>query len=275
VYRVCADTFAAAASSVALPPPQNVDGLHLKSGVPRDAISELHGDVKLEVCWKCDASYLREFRVVEHKNGNGRCGECRKRVKHFCHCTSRRCACGAVLKDSIINFGENLPEVALERAEAACRAADVVICVGSSLRVTPAADLPADAAARGASLVIVNLQKTPLDGAAALVMHSRIDETFAALMAAIGDAEFGAAEAAAAAAAAAVPAGAKGSSGAAAAVVGPGRHPRPAVTARPAAVAAAARVAAAAAARPAAPAAHPAAAARATAGGGGGVARAA
>lgn len=77
---------------------QNVDGLHLKSGVPRDSISELHGDVKLEVCWKCDASYLRDFNVVEHKNGNGRCGECKKRVKHFCHCTSRRCACGAVLK---------------------------------------------------------------------------------------------------------------------------------------------------------------------------------
>lgn len=52
-----------------------------------------------------------------------------------------------------------------------------------------------DAAARGAKLVIINLQRTPLDGAASLVMHSRIDETFAGVMAAMGDAEFGASEA--------------------------------------------------------------------------------
>ena len=168
---------------------QNVDGLHRRSGVARADIAELHGNCYLEVCWKCEMEHLRTFDVSERINGSGRCKECAKRVPHFCHCTSRKCGrrgCGAVLKDSIIHFGENLPEGDLEKAFAWGRKADLCVVLGSSLRVTPAADVPAETAGRGGDLVIVNLQKTPLDDEASLIIRGRIDDVMTRVMAELG-----------------------------------------------------------------------------------------
>ena len=77
---------------------QNVDGLHRKSGIPAESISEVHGNTNLEICKKCGTNYMRDFRV---RNA--------QKVKD--HKTGRKCddrACGGDLEDSIINFGENL-----------------------------------------------------------------------------------------------------------------------------------------------------------------------
>eukprot|EP00753_Platysulcus_tardus_P019655 PLAT7394.1.p1 GENE.PLAT7394.1~~PLAT7394.1.p1 ORF type:complete len:441 (-),score=227.83 PLAT7394.1:90-1412(-) len=151
---------------------QNTDGLHRRSGLSPDSLAELHGNTNLEVCVDCGKQYLRDFRV---RNA--------RRVHD--HKTGRRCGvpgCGGALKDTIINFGENLPDRELTMAfdHAAC--ADLCLAMGSSLRVTPAADVPEEVAQRGGRLVIVNLQSTPLDDDAALVIHAKCDDVMRALM---------------------------------------------------------------------------------------------
>eukprot|EP00741_Cyanophora_paradoxa_P025107 tig00000342_g24235.t1 len=148
---------------------QNTDGLHRFSGIAPDRLSELHGNGRIEACERCGAEYLREFRV-------------RNAASVHEHRTGRACdnpACRGPLRDTIINFGEGLPEGALRRAEARCRQSDLVLVVGSSMRVTPACDLPRLAK----QFVVVNLQATPADGAAALVVHGRSDRVLELLAA--------------------------------------------------------------------------------------------
>ena len=111
---------------------QNIDGLHRKSGIPGDKISELHGNTNLEICGSCDKDYMRDFRT-------------RTAQKVHDHKTGRKCeACGGDLYDSIINFGENLKESVLNRGYAEGERCDLMLSLGSSLRVTPAADIPAE-----------------------------------------------------------------------------------------------------------------------------------
>ena len=75
---------------------QNVDGLHRKSGIPAEKITEVHGNTNNEICMKCGANYMRDFRtrnaqhVKEHKTGR--------------FCDDKKC--GGPLMDTIINFGE-------------------------------------------------------------------------------------------------------------------------------------------------------------------------
>lgn len=77
---------------------QNVDGLHRKSGIDPDRLSDLHGNNNLEICIKCSREHMRDFRV-------------RTSDKTKEHKTGRTCdtpGCGGELKDTIINFGESL-----------------------------------------------------------------------------------------------------------------------------------------------------------------------
>mmetsp|Transcript_1528 Transcript_1528/g.2461 ORF Transcript_1528/g.2461 Transcript_1528/m.2461 type:complete len:388 (-) Transcript_1528:73-1236(-) len=143
---------------------QNVDGLHRKSGIPPEKLSELHGNTNLEKCKKCTKEYMRDFRVRTsssvHKHETGR------------NCDDPRCR--GKLKDTIINFGENLDEEILDKAFENAAMADLCLAMGSSLRVTPAADIP-EIVSRKGRLVIVNLQKTPLDSKAELTIHAFCD----------------------------------------------------------------------------------------------------
>lgn len=151
---------------------QNVDGLHRKSGIPADKISELHGNTNLEVCQKCKRGYMRDFRTRTAKT----CKE---------HKTGRKCdnkACGGDLADTIINFGENLNEQILEDGFNHGACADIMLCLGSSLRVSPANEMVGETARHGGKVVIVNLQKTPYDHMAAMVVHSKIEDFMQLLM---------------------------------------------------------------------------------------------
>lgn len=150
---------------------QNTDGLHLRSGLPSTLLAELHGNSNLETCKKCSTRYLRDFRT-------------RTSQKVHDHATSRKCTkCGSTLHDSIINFGENLPEYELETSCDHAERADLCLVLGSSLRVTPAADIPARVAQRGKNLVIGNLQSTPLVSLAKLNIHALCDDLMRGLMA--------------------------------------------------------------------------------------------
>ena len=111
---------------------QNIDSLHQRAG-SRDVI-ELHGN-------------LREFR----------CDACARRVPWDAAPDEPRCAaCRGMLRPCVVMFYENLPEDALDSARAAAADADVLLSVGTSNQVWPAAELPGVTLSHGGSVVIVN-----------------------------------------------------------------------------------------------------------------------
>ena len=89
--------------------------------------------------------------------------------------------CGGRLKHATVSFGQMLPMDVLDEAERWMHEAGVVLAIGSSLVVTPAADLPRVAAGSGARLAIINRDPTPLDELADLVVNEAIGHTLAAI----------------------------------------------------------------------------------------------
>ena len=135
-------------------------------------LSELHGNTNLEVCEKCGAEYMRDMRV-------------RTAQKVHEHKTGRKCdnhMCNGDLKDTIINFNEQLNQNILELGAVNSGIADLHLAMGSSLRVSPANGLPQSTAMNGGKLVICNLQKTPLDAYATLCIYAKCDDIMEALM---------------------------------------------------------------------------------------------
>jgi len=150
----------------------NVDGLHLRSGFPREKLAELHGNAYLEKCRKCKAEYLRDHDVCRPGHGHD-------------HVTGNKCTqsgCDGDLMDSIINFGENLPEKELTNAVNQSKAADLSIVMGTSMRVRPACELPTYGKKNGGKMVIVNLQKTPYDSEAAMLVRCTTDDFMTLLL---------------------------------------------------------------------------------------------
>jgi NAD-dependent deacetylase len=158
-----------AAGKVSAVVTQNVDNLHQDSGVPADKVIELHGNASYATCLDCGARHeLEDLRGPFLARGE-----------------SPRCrVCGGWVKTATISFGQALPEDVLARARGEALACDLFLVVGSSLVVQPAAGLPVLANRRGARLVIVNREPTPLDDIADLVLHEEIG---AALQAAVDD----------------------------------------------------------------------------------------
>ncbi|XVE50846.1 hypothetical protein DITRI_Ditri01bG0196700 [Diplodiscus trichospermus] len=148
---------------------QNVDGLHLRSGIPREKLAELHGNSFMEICPSCGSEYLRDFEVETIG------------LKE----TSRRCSdekCGAKLRDTVLDWEDALPPKEMNQAEKHCRMGDLVLCLGTSLQITPACNLPLKSLRGGGKIVIVNLQKTPKDKKASLVIHAFVDKVIAGVM---------------------------------------------------------------------------------------------
>ena len=138
---------------------QNTDGLHKDSGC-RNVI-ELHGSSRTVQCLDCGT---RESRAVV---------QARLAVQMPPRCKS----CGGIfLKPTVVLFGEPMPVQAMQEAFALARNADVMLVVGSSLVVHPAADIPLAAARSGAHLIIVNAEPTPFDSLAEVVIHGRAGE---------------------------------------------------------------------------------------------------
>lgn len=142
---------------------QNTDGLHIRSGFNPQRLAELHGNRCLEKCKNCGSQFLRDFRT-------------REAGKVHDHETSRKCEkCKGKLYDSIINFGENLPDYELNRSFEQAEKADLCLAMGSSLTVTPAAHIPRDVSKKG-KLVIINLQSTPYDKIAYLRINGMCED---------------------------------------------------------------------------------------------------
>jgi NAD-dependent deacetylase len=130
---------------------QNIDGLHQKAGAT--GVLELHGTLETLSCMQCGASYDSEMVAA----GPAEIWYCSK--------------CNGRLRPDIVMFGEALPPDVWEKAAYDGQQADLFVVVGSSLTVAPANLLPEWSVSRGASLLIINRDPTPLDSGADWVIR--------------------------------------------------------------------------------------------------------
>mmetsp|Transcript_33053 Transcript_33053/g.52945 ORF Transcript_33053/g.52945 Transcript_33053/m.52945 type:complete len:193 (+) Transcript_33053:1266-1844(+) len=157
----------------------NVDGLHGKSGIPQQKLAELHGNIYMEYCNSCGKYYYRDFNVQELQKNIATI------ASHFTRFTGRLCdddKCKGKLRDSIISFGENLPEVELNKSHQEAAKADLNIVIGSSMRVEPACSLPFSNTNGKRFVCLINLQKTPYDNRCTLRVWAKCDEFFKLVM---------------------------------------------------------------------------------------------
>jgi NAD-dependent deacetylase len=146
---------------------QNIDGLHQAAGTDPDLIVEIHGTMHEVMCMACD----RRSPMAETLD-RVRAGE-----------EDPAClGCGGILKSATISFGQNLVADDLERATRAASECDLLLAIGSSLGVFPAAGLVPTARAHGAALVIVNAEETDFDPIADAVVRTPIGEAIPALV---------------------------------------------------------------------------------------------
>ena len=142
---------------------QNVDGLHIKSGIPLEKIAELHGNTNLMRCLSCDRQMTHEQAGWDKRVwGNGyRTDPIQKNQPKCPFCKER-------IISSIVNFGDPLPEKEFQEAVKHSQNCDVFFVIGSTLVVTPASYMPDYALKNGAKLILLNLGATPFDDRAHL-----------------------------------------------------------------------------------------------------------
>jgi NAD-dependent deacetylase len=146
---------------------QNIDGLHQRAGSAPDKVIELHGTMFNTVCLSCD-----DRREMREALDRVRAGE-----------ADPPCLlCGGLLKSATISFGQPLDVDVLERARVAALTCDLMLAVGSSLTVQPAAGLVGVAASTGAPVVVCNASETPYDQLAEAVLRDPLGEVLPALV---------------------------------------------------------------------------------------------
>jgi NAD-dependent deacetylase len=146
---------------------QNIDCLHRAAG--SENVIEVHGSIETSSCVTCAASFeLEEMDDLFDERGVAVCSVCR----------------GAV-KPDVVLFGELLPESAMARATELADRADLILCVGSSLAVSPVAGLPRVTLESGGQVAILTKGETPYDADAELKLEGEVDQELDALLAAL------------------------------------------------------------------------------------------
>ena len=146
---------------------QNVDNLHQESGLPEELIIELHGNATYAKCLDCGKRYQLKLIKQEFEK-NGSVSPCQ--------------ACGGIIKMATISFGQAMPEEEMKVAANMTEACDLMIVLGSSLTVYPAAAFPEEIAASDKPLVIINREPTSLDKQAVLRIGEGIGKTMSAVV---------------------------------------------------------------------------------------------
>jgi NAD-dependent deacetylase len=147
---------------------QNIDRLHHRAGNSPGKIIELHGTAFSVSCLGCGKKYDRDEIQDRLRSG----------VKiPYCD------ACSGILKPDTVSFGQSMPERVVAEAFRYAEECDLCLVLGSSLVVYPAAHVPSHAFERGAKLVIINRDPTPLDGMAHVVIHDSIGKVLGEIMA--------------------------------------------------------------------------------------------
>ncbi len=146
---------------------QNIDRLHRAAG--SEDVIEVHGSIATSSCMSCGASFvIEQVEALFDERGVALCAEC-----------------GGPVKPDVVLFGEMLPAAAMERAAALAEAAELIVCVGSSLVVYPVAGLPQLTLERGGRLALVTQGPTPYDEDAELKLEGEVDAELEALVAAL------------------------------------------------------------------------------------------
>ncbi|CAF1429137.1 unnamed protein product [Adineta steineri] len=150
---------------------QNCDGLHLKSSISPNKIAELHGNSNCEACAKCGKIYYRESHIRQCENKTWLTGNI---------CTISNC--NGRLRCTTVSFSQSMPDICLDKATKESQLCDLSLCMGTSMRVSPARDLPSMNLESGQKMVIINLQKTPYDDLCELRIFAQCDDVMSMLM---------------------------------------------------------------------------------------------
>jgi NAD-dependent deacetylase len=136
---------------------QNIDGLHQKAGMPDETIIELHGNNFRVRCMSCDR--ISSIHEAQQRIDKG---------EH-----APECECGGFLKPDTISFGQSLRPDVLAQAYEQCDLCSMMLVIGSTLKVQPAAGLPGMAKQNGAFLAMINLSETPYDHTFDLIIKEK------------------------------------------------------------------------------------------------------
>lgn len=149
---------------------QNIDMLHTRAG--NSPVYELHGHMRTGTCIHCFQKYDGKVIIEQFLEGGNipKCDHCRK----------------GIIKPDVILYGEQLPIRVFQAAQEATRQSDLMIVIGSSLEVAPASDIPVLAARTGAKIMIINLEPTPADDMADIVLHARAAEVLPQIVSKVG-----------------------------------------------------------------------------------------
>ena len=143
---------------------QNIDGLHKEAG--NTNVIELHGNTRVIGCLDCEADY--DFETIHAR--------IKEQMPPLCD------KCDGMLKPRVTFFGEQLPTGAMENAAYACANCDLMIVVGSTLAVFPAASLPLMARRAGAKIIIINLGPTEMNEVADILIDDKAGEVLPLLL---------------------------------------------------------------------------------------------
>jgi NAD-dependent deacetylase len=146
---------------------QNIDGLHQAAGHDPDRVIEVHGTVRWTRCWDC-----QDRRPMRETLDRVRAGE-----------ADPPClVCGGILKSDTISFGQSLVPEVIDRALQVSAEADLMLAIGSTLSVYPAANCVPTAKRNGAAVIIVNGQPTEMDRHADHLLIGMIGDVLPALV---------------------------------------------------------------------------------------------
>ena len=147
---------------------QNIDDLHQKAGSKR--VLELHGNMRQATCLKCH-QVVSTQGMMERFLEEGELPYC---------------SCGGLLKPNVVLIGEQLPRWVLLEAWGEAERCDLMLVVGSSLEIAPAAEIPFVALRCGAKAIVINYQPTPLDNQADVVIHEDVAEVLPWIIGQVG-----------------------------------------------------------------------------------------
>ncbi len=139
-------------------PPRSLHLSNKKAG--NSVVIKLHGTSSKVRCLECEREYQSEFAWKRAEDGE----------------LPPKCECGGTLKSDTVLFGESLPQEDLRRAREEAKRCDLMLVVGSSPVVQPAASIPRISKRGGAKLCIVNLDPTRMDEEADVVIHGKAGE---------------------------------------------------------------------------------------------------
>ncbi len=146
---------------------QNIDGLHQDAGNSQNIVIELHGTNRRAICLNCGKSW--PIDEIQTRLGKGD--------------AAPRCEfCDGFIKPATVSFGQPMPEIEMLRAYECARNCKLLLMIGSSLQVEPAASIPREAYNAGAKLIFINRTETPWDHLAAVIFRENAGEVLGTLV---------------------------------------------------------------------------------------------